>query len=708
MCQEPVERHILETLAPDGPPESISISTEQAAPMADLTAFKEQLVSFDCEDYYGSAPYDLLVRSSQFAWNQYDQFASVLIKTAHAAGVEVGVAEAAVKMYRDIFIGMTGEANDILSAIQSAAADEEHKEQVSVLSIPCGSGKSTALTRLIYDTLRRNNGEGMIIVTDNVERMGEYWKPESDHPAFDDALLRFIRQHRNDVAVISRQNYDQMKIRQRYAPVVILTTQRYFSWTQERIKELLRWDKGTRPLIIFDEAPYLSEERSITADTINIVDSALRMKIEATDKESRKAKENAIGVWERIRKTLLTWMDRLEYTQDLQYAFISGKESDVLKSFLAYVQEHRSVLNTNIMRVTQIVEDVAQLLQGWGVYSHRSTEKSGKYESKYTVHVDHRDLLTDLDAKVIVLDGTADVSPMYDEDYIHLLHPRGYSRSLSFLTIKLCDLPTAESDLRNDTAETAKMIRAYLTAATDGDHNLVIFSSEKMEAVFRSIGHDKEHTGHFNNIKGLNSYSAARNIAQVGVNRKPPVDYLVLDLARNEELRTQLAEESDSDAIAAMSNARKALNYSKATMTRHVLADMEQNMYRGMIRNAGNTQPFTYYVFFDHEQYADLIKEIHKRYDPLDAKVGIVKRATVEAYKPKSSIDERIEASEKWFECWDGKPIQQSKMYAAIGMDRTAFNNMLKQKKAQHMKQLVDDAKQRAAEKGLPQGWLSR
>lgn len=227
MCQEPVKHHIIEMLAPDGPHESIEISAEQTAPMAALTVFKEQLDAFTCEDYYGDAPYDLLARSSQFSWNQYDQFASVLLKAAQTAGVEDGIAEAAVGMYRDIFIGMTGEANDILSAIKAAAANEEYKDKVSVLSIPCGSGKSTALTRLIYDVLRRDNGEGLIIVTDSIERMGEYWKPETENPAFDDELLRFIRWHRNDVAVMNRQNYDQMRIRQHYVPVVVLTTQRY-------------------------------------------------------------------------------------------------------------------------------------------------------------------------------------------------------------------------------------------------------------------------------------------------------------------------------------------------------------------------------------------------------------------------------------------------------------------------------------------------
>lgn len=709
MCQETDNRHIVEILALDGPQETISLSAKQAAQMTDLSAFAEQLASFTREDYYGDAPYDLLVRSSQFVWNQYDQFAAVLIKAAQAAKVENGVAEAAVKMYRDIFISMTGDANDILSSIQAAAADEEHKDMVSVLSIPCGSGKSTALTKLIYNVIQRGNGEGLIIVTDSVDRMGKYWSHETDNSFFDDALLRFIRQNQNKVAVINSQNYDQMKIRQHYAPVAIVTTQRYFSWTPERIKEHLRWKNGTRPLIVFDEAPYLSAERDITVATINTVASALRMNIEATDEESRTEKHNAIAVWEKVRSSLLPLMDKLEYMPGLQYAFIPGTECDELKDFLTYVQAHRSQLDTNTIKIVQMTEDILSLLQNWGVYSHRDTEKSGKYESKFTVHVDYRELLIGLDAKVIVLDGTADISPMYDEDYIHKLPTRNYSRSLSYLTIKLCDIPTGESELRGDSLETAKMIHAYLCAATNSDRNLVIFSSEKMEAAFRSCGYDREHTGHFNNIKGLNTYNRAINIAQVGLNRKPPVDYLTLDLARNEETRIQLIADTASDGIiAAMNNARKALNYSKETMIRHVLADMEQNLYRGIIRNADNTQPFTYYVFFDHEQYGDLINAIHERYDPLGASVERVSRDKIEKFREKSAIDKRIEATEAWLNQWDGTKIRQSQVYKALDMDRTEFNNMLNQKKAEHVKRLIDEAKQAASDAGLSQGWMCR
>lgn len=265
-----------------------------------------------------------------------------------------------------------------------------------------------------------------------------------------------------------------------------------------------------------------------------------------------------------------------------------------MDAFLAYIHDNRSKLDAVNDRIVDMVEDVARLLQDWGVYSHRTSAQSGSYESKYTVHVDHRDLMTGLGVKVIVLDGTATVSPLYDEDYIHMLPTRGFSRSLAYLTIKLCDVPTGESELRGKAGETAKMIRGYLAHDTGVDRDLVIFSSMKMEEAFRAAGFDKEHTGHFNNIKGLNTYAQAGNIAQVGLNRKPPIEYLMLDLARNDDVRGQLITDTAAEGcIAAMNKAREALDYNTTTMTRHVLADMEQNMCHGVIRNAANTKPYT-------------------------------------------------------------------------------------------------------------------
>lgn len=701
------EQHPIEYLAAQAPVEVVSIADEKAAAMANLLAFTEAVQGFTCEDYYKDEPYDLLVRSSQYSWNQFDQFAAVLIAAAVKAGMDEQLVRDSVSLYRLLYIESPHEANDILSAIQHAAQDKEHADRVSVLSIPCGSGKSTALTRLIGEVLGRNDGEGLIIVTDSVERMKEYWKPDTRNPAFDDVLLSFIKRHEEQVAVMNRDNYDSMRRQQWHKPVVVLTTQRYFSWTQERVKEMLRWEGGTRPLIIFDEAPYLSMERDVTAATINKVAAALRMSIEATDDASREEKEWAIAFWEDIRAKLLSKMDELEYMPDLKYACIAGEGTDGLDDFLAYVHENRSKLDTDKDRIVDMVEDVARLLRDWGVYSHRGSAQSGQYESKYTVHVDHRDLVTGLDAKVIVLDGTATVSPMYDEDYVYMRPTRDFIRSLAYLTIRICDVPTGESELRGNGGETAKMIRGYLAHATGIDRDLVIFSSKKMEDSFRAAGFDKEHTGHFNNIKGLNSYSRAVNIAQVGLNRKPPIEYLTLDLARNADVREQLIADTAAEGyIAAMDKAREALDYSRETMTRHVLGDMEQNMYRGVIRNAANTKPYTYYIFFAHDQYQRLIEMIRERYEPLGATVELVARDVVEAYRPQGAEAARVAVIEDWFDHWDGTAIRQRDVYKKLEMKRSEFNNALASPAGNRVKARIDEAKQNAKAAGLKTGWL--
>ena len=703
------EKHPLEILAPDGPHETIIAAEEQAAPMADVAAFAEALKGFSQEDYCGDAPYDLLVRSSQYAWNQFDQFAAVLINAAVKTGMEEKDVREAVALFRYLYVESAGEASDILSAIKLAAEDKDHADKVSVLGIPCGSGKSTALTRLIREVLTRNDGNGLIIVTDSIDRMDEYWKPGSTNPGFDDALLHFIARHKDQVAVINSKNYDTMRSKQYYAPVVVLTTQRYFSWTPERVKEMLHWEGGMRPLIIFDEAPYLSEERAVTVETINMVATALRMGIEAAEEASRAEKYRAIEMWEQIRTRLLAEMDELEYTPGLQYAYIAPKEDVVLDAFLAYVRENHSKLDADKKHVTQMVEDVAQLLTGWGIYSHRGIAATDKYESKYTVHADHRDLVTDIGAKVIVLDGTAGVSPMYDEDYVHMIPARDFARSLSCLTIRLCDVPTGEQDLRDNAAATAKMIRDYLANATRWDRDLVIFSNQKLEKAFRSLGFDKEHTGHFNNIKGLNTYSRALNIAQVGLNRKPPVEYMTLDLARKQDVREQLAEDTIvAGPIASMGKARESMDYSRDTMTRHVLADMEQNLYRGAIRNASNTKPFTYYVFFDHASYQPLIAAIRQRYEPLGATVEVVERDKVEAHRPQDNALARVALLEKWYDRWDGKPKKRSKLIDELHMTRVEFDAALRKKEATELAAKLRAAADYAKRNGCKTGWYMK
>ena len=688
--------------------EFIDATAMQAGPINNLQDFEALMAQYGKVDYFTMEPFWQLVMHSQFAVGQYDQFAHALRRAAAAQHADSDMVEESLRMFRQMFFNQADSLDSICEAIRRAAEDKEHADKVSVLCLPCGAGKSTALTKLIYDVIQRDDGQGLIIVTDSVERMRKYWEKDSGNPHFDELLLRFISAHQQAVAVVTSDNIRAAMAQQHYAPVVVVSTQRYFSWHKEDVQRLLQWEGGTRPLIIFDEMPYLSQIHDVTPETLDRIATRLRMGSEATSEESRNEKRKMVTYWERIRAALLDKLEKLEDAAISGY-FCAAQPDEEWEQFAAYVYAHAGQINTQNESVTTMVEDVQELLSNWGVYACRSSAQAGSYESKFAVYRDFRDLVTDLDAKVIVLDGTADISPMYREDYIHMGPRRQFVRSMSYLTIKLCDVDTSEKALREGKGQIQKMIHSYLQAATQKDPDLVVFTRKRAEAAFHRLGMDMDHTGHFNNIKGLNSYSQSTNIAQVGLNRLPPVNYYVMDLARDEEARQRLTEATSTEEMTeAVRLVSEAAEFNVQTMTGAVLADIEQNMFRSAIRNADNCSPVTYYLFFAHEHYRELIDAIRDRYEALGAKVEIEDRECVEKYAPNDSVQKRLETIQAWYDQWDGEPIKRSFVLKMLGMTAKEFENTLRLRPGSRTVLLIMEAGQTARRAGHKRGWLKK
>lgn len=688
--------------------EFIDATAMQAGPINNLQDFEALMAQYGKVDYFTMEPFWQLVMHSQFAVGQYDQFAHALCRAAAAQHADIDMVEESLRMFHQMFFNQADSLDSICEAIRRAAEDKEHADKVSVLCLPCGAGKSTALTKLIYDVIQRDDGQGLIIVTDSVERMQKYWEKDSRNPHFDELLLRFISAHQQAVAVVTSDNIRTAMAQQHYAPVVVVSTQRYFSWHKEDVQRLLQWEGGTRPLIIFDEMPYLSQIHDVTPETLDRIATRLRMGIEATSEESRNEKHRMVVYWERIRAALLDKLEKLEDAAISGY-FCAAQPDEDWEQFAAYVRAHASQINTQNESVTTMVEDVQELLSNWGVYACRSSAQAGSYESKFAVYRDFRDLVTDLNAKVIVLDGTADISPMYREDYIHMGPRRQFVRSMSYLTIKLCDVDTSEKALREGEGQIQKMIHSYLQDATQKDPNLVVFTRKSAEAAFHKLGMDAAHTGHFNNIKGLNSYSQSTNIAQVGLNRLPPVNYYVMDLARDEDARQRLTEaastEEMKDVVRLIS---ESAEFNVQTMTGAVLADIEQNMFRSAIRNADNCSPVTYYLFFAHEHYRELIDAIRDRYEALGAKVEQIDQEEVESFFDTDSMQRRILRTMSFLIQWDGAPMRRRDLLRRLDMDRNDFDAMMRHPDAQEVKEYYAACVSTAREHGHPRGWIRK
>ena len=84
--------------------EVIDIGKEQAKLMADLKVFKEAADAFTPDEYWTDRPYALLRSQAQYSWNQFDQFAEVLIYAAVAAGADESFIREAVALERYLYI----------------------------------------------------------------------------------------------------------------------------------------------------------------------------------------------------------------------------------------------------------------------------------------------------------------------------------------------------------------------------------------------------------------------------------------------------------------------------------------------------------------------------------------------------------------------------------------------------------------------------
>lgn len=310
---------------------------------------------------------------------------------------------------------------------------------------------------------------------------------------------------------------------------------------------------------------------------------------------------------------------------------------------------------------------------------------------------------------MIVLDGTADLSPMYNEDYIYRLPNRQFLRSLSYLTLVLCDLDTTLRQFKTPHNTLPQMITRYLRAATSHDPNLVLFTHQATEAQFTAQCFDKGHTGHFNNIKGLNSYASATNIAQIGLNRMPSAAYLTIDLAHDEAARTRLDETvTYEDAAQITQQISTEMEYNIRTAVGYMLADIEQNFYRSAIRRSDNLQPVTYYLFFNHRTNQLLIDTIRERYTHLGAKISVVEKAELERYRPMGTIQMNIARIQRWYEEWDGTAVKRKSILEQTGLTAAQYNRLIRHPDASQIKDLLTKAALKAHSMGKPQGWYAK
>lgn len=573
---------------------------------------------------------------------------------------------------------MALDGKQVFEIIHSIATDLEHKDEITVLPLICGSGKSTAISYLIRQTIEESDetGNGLLVVTDRKDRMEDYMKP------YDDDLCAFLTQNQDKTVIMTHENVQEAHSKKNSVPVLMMTTQRYFHLSTEEIEEYLIWKGGRRTLIVIDERPELittldldprklSEckvaienafQKEYMAKPTNELDATMRFFADFTNQlryEATNGKDNLYCFW--------SWYTIENRTTSMQYA------DEYINNDFAWISEHREEINgygggTYYDDIFTRLKAIRQLRNGNALLSQtRNKLTSNLFYTLYTL-LDNYDLIHDVNAKVIILDGTADLSPDYLPKRFVFENEFDVKRPLKNLHIKLVNISTGKMALRFSQEMQERVVdcaEMYINEVIEAEgivpeKDMALFTYKDFEkTVKRRIKQIR--TEHFGNIKGKNDFREVKHIVQIGINRFPDEIYYLYyllyhpdiiesyenmekaynhilvcgsNIQENEGIETVIydgPEESikdglDFDKVVAQSteieSQMKEVNGETASIMNHILlAELEQNLFRGIIRNSNCESDFFFHLFINTNNYKDLIKLMRERYEPLGASI---------------------------------------------------------------------------------------
>lgn len=512
--------------------------------------------------------------------------------------------------------------NEVFTTLKNFLDEEIQNDtdtsKITVFPIPCGVGKSEYVKYAIADALQ--NRRGLIIVTDTIDRLTNYVTEVQE-----ESLAKYIKNNLHRISVLTGDNFADERKKITYKPVVLMSTQRYFGLTKTEIKKFIHGGNFERSRIMFDEKVYLLESRRITVETLNQIDTALDEGLDNT--VDRNEKQWLLGQYRILSQAL---KQRLEENEKLNTDIKTYKRegyfdakgltvSEDDERFFALIEKYIPYLK-RYPDVYKDIRAIKKLFVEGAITSQKIKNKTDKdYGNYFTVVLNNFDRLINIDAKVFVLDGTAELSPEYRLNCVRMVDCSRFDRDLSNLTINIVDLNTGKERLTKGDGKTKHLlnqITGYIKALPYSIDTL--FTYKNIENDFRE---HFENVNHFGNIKGTNQYRNENNICQVGLNRYPELIYL---LYANEIGRFNDTDKSIIKRI-----------YGKEFIDRircqFILADIEQNIFRCKIRNVDNNKKCIYTLIFNirestyiFENYSPLIDMLKKRFEKYGATVNFV------------------------------------------------------------------------------------
>ena len=562
---------------------------------------------------------------------------------------------------------LTPELKNFLDDLISTDRDDS---TVTVVPLRCGLGKSTYIAGYVTETLENDSSDGLIVVTDSVER-----------------LCSYTTENKN-VTTMTADNVAESMQKQSFSKVLLMTTQRFFALTRREIQEFLIYKHGKRSTILIDERPILRKDHQITIKDFNDVDSALQLSID--DRADQTEKTWCIAQWQRLKDHVQSVMDTYETITEKSHFYLwHTDEWQTMTAddsrFFKFIESNRERIATQkftdaynkIHLIHQIITDGAV----FSCFKHRS----GQYLKTFTLMINHREKITNLGVKVFVLDSSADIEPSYSGEHINMVECSQFNDiPLDNLTINCVNINTSKNHLSPMTDDAKTIISVVKSYISKNATNPVIFTYKDAEDQFKEYP-----TAHFGNIKGSNEYREYTDIVQIGLNRFPELAYFTMtdEYDFNTEMLKMLPPEKTIGFFEKIFDFRTiGAWYTEDVMFRSIFADIEQNLFRGSIRNPECTEKMTSTLFFDTIQYAFIIELMKERYGSRGAVINIIDTPPeLKTNKAKNRKTEKPTAIQIFYEWYDkqptGRTFSRSDVLHETTLSTEQFKNIRKRNK---------------------------
>lgn len=573
-------------------------------------------------------------------------------------------------------------------------------DRVTVFAARCGLGKSTFLQVLVKSWLQDNKNRGLIIVTDNLQRLASF---------NDDTDKR--------IAYLTAENKDTELVRQAYCPVLLMSTQRYFQ--MDSIEPFLTYyvggNKYPRDTVIFDETPYFKKITKIGIGELNLLDSALNDGI--TDLCNPIDKEWLLTQYAQFKQTMKETINALEQKRNrTTYLFYHPEFTKISENdirFYEIVNEFQKSINGKYPKAKEIFEDIEDFLQNGAFFSSFKLQDSNDYCKNFILHKDFKEkFMLGGNLKTFIFDASAGTSERYpcDAEWLTMLECNQFNMPLDFMHIHLVDVNTSRNALINQEDRETKLtaIKNYISGKDFNVDDTILVSYKALtdSNKFAEIGFDRDHSMYFGNVKGFNHNKDKHTLLQIGLNRQSDINYLLMFLSNNEDFELRLKNDISGieDSIAECDRMLRS-ECTEEYMAAEVVTDLIQNVFRTKARELTNRDRIDVYLFCKYSEC--VLTEIQYSLGRLGASIEIEELSDLQISKIMNRKGESTaQKILSWIEKQEcGREFTVDEFLAELGIEAKNFkvakrNNSFIKKLFDGMKIENTRGKYRIADKG--------